>query len=329
MKKQVLLRRGIQLLVLLMLSNTAFSQELSENDDPGLHKSRFAFKQGFDTLYKRNDNPEKSEDQAAKTYDLFLSIPLYQNEKFSTSVFAKTQEVHLNSLPANSIVSGNDFYDQQFGFKFSYLEDADNTWHLNSSYGSASDKPFESSDVSALSVTLIRKHTVDPTSSWTLFFNYSNNRSFLNHVPLPGFAYAFTNDNRTQGWVLGFPFSLWWARPAEKVSTTVFFLLPATVKFTLGYMLKPPYQANLKLQLGQEMYNLVNRREKDIRFFYETKKLSVGLKTLLGPQTFFEVDLGKIFSRSIYDGRSPLNLTSDRVLLEDEWQLMVSAQAAF
>jgi len=329
MKKQAPLQCGLLLFLLLMLSNAAFSQEMSENDDPGLHKTRFAFKHGFDTFYKRNDNPEKSEDQSAKTYDLFLSVPVYQNDKLSTSVFAKTQELHIASLPTNTIVAGNDFYDQQYGFKISYLEDADNTWHLNSSYGSASDKPFQNTDVSALSVTLIRKHTIDPTSSWTLFLNYSNNRSFLNHVPLPGFAYAFTNDNRTQGWVLGFPFSLWWARPAEKVSTTLFVLLPATAKFTLGYTVKPPYQINFKLQLGQEMYNLVDRREKDIRFYYETKKIAVGLKTILAPQTFFEIDLGKIFSRSIYDGRSPLNLTSDRVHLEDEWQLMAAVQAAF
>lgn len=329
MKKQILLERGIQLLLLLMLSNAAFSQDMSESDDPGLHKTRMAFKQGFDTLYKQNNTPEKSEDQSAKTYDLFLSVPIYQNEKFSTSVFAKTQELHLASLPINTVVSANDFYDQQIGFKMSYLEDADDTWHLNSSYGSASDKPFENADVSALTLTLIRKHTINPTSSWSLFFNYSNNRSFLNHVPLPGVAYAFTNENRTQGWILGFPFSLWWARPAEKISTSIFFLLPATVRMSLGYMLRPPFQANLKFQFGQEMYSLAQRREKNIRFYYETKKIAAGVKTHLGPQTFFEIELGKVFSRSIYDGKSPLNLTSDRVPLEDEWQLMASAQVAF
>jgi hypothetical protein len=329
MKIQAFLLRGLQLLLLLLLSKAAFSQEMSEYDDPGLHKSRFAFKHGFDTFYKRNDNPERSEDQAAKTYDLFLSLPIYQNEKFSTSVFAKTQELHLASLPANSIFTGNDFYDQQYGLKMSYLEDADDTWHLNTSYGSASDKPFANNEVSALNLTLVHKHTIDPTNSWTWFLNYSNNRSFLNHIPLPGFAYSFTNNYRTQGWVLGFPFSLWWARTGEKVSTTVFFLLPATIKLTLGYMFRPPFQANLKLQLGQDMYSLVDRREKDIRFYYENKKISASLKTLLAPQTFFEIELGKVFSRAIYDGRSPLNLTSDRLQLEDEWQLMVSGQAAF
>ncbi len=302
---------------------------MPENDDPGLHKTRFSFRHGFDTLYQRNDNPDKSEDQSSKTYDLYLSIPIYQKEKFSTSIFAKTQELHISSLPTNPIVSGNDFYDQQYGFKMSYLEDSDNTWHMNTSYSSASDKPFINTDVSALAITLIRKHTIDPVSSWSLFLNYSNNRSFLNHVPLPGIAYSFTNTTRTQGWVLGFPFSLWWARPTEKISTSIFVLLPATAKFTIGYMFKPPFQMNLKLQLGQETYSLVDRRENEIRFYYETKKISAGLKTLMGTQTFLEVELGKIFSRSIYDGKSPINLTSDRVQLEDEWQMLATIQAAF
>lgn len=319
---------SVSLLLFFVLPNKAVAQDMPENDEAGLHKTRFSFKHSFDTLYSRNKDPEKSEDQSLKTYDAYLSVPIYQNDKMSASIFGKTQELHFASLPANTLTTSDDFYDLQYGLRMSYKENDEKAWHLNSAYGSASNKPFESGDVSTLSVTLMRKQTLDLNNSWTFFLNYSNNRTFLNGIPLPGAAYNHVGDDLKHGWVLGFPFSLYWARPVEKVSTSFFILFPSTLRAQIGYMFQPRWQSNLKLQTGQDVFILANRQEKDVRFFYETKKLAVGLKRFLTLQNFFELELAKNFGRSIFNGKSSLNLTSDRVDLADEWQLTASLQTA-
>lgn len=310
-------------------SSLSWSQEMLESEVPGSHKARLALKYGVDVFYKANENPEASENQSLKNLDAFLSVPVYQNEKFSASVFGKSQEFHFKDLPTNPITTSDDFYDQQYGARFSYLEDQEHTWNLSAAYGSASDKTFESGDVSTLSVTLMRKHTLSPTSSWTFFLNYSNNRPILNNIPLPGFAYAFAADDHSQGWVLGLPFCLYWARPTEKISTSIFVLFPSAVRASLGVMLRPPLQANFKFQYGQDVFIPANRPDKDVRFFYETKKISAGLKAFLDRQNAIELDFGRAFGRSMFNGKSSINLTSTRVDLEDEWQLTASLQTAY
>lgn len=316
------------LLFVLMTSLFTHAQETSEMDEAGLHQTRMSLKHSFDTLYKRNKDPEASENQNLKILDSSFSVPVYQTENFSTSIFGKLQEFHFASLPPNTLTTANDFYDQQYGIKLSYKEDQDKTWHLNTAYGSASDKTFESGDVSTFSMTLVRKETLTPTSSLALFLNYSNNRPILNKTPLPGFAYAFSNEERTQGWLLGFPFCLYWARPADRVSTSVFFLLPSAFRANIGYMFSPPFQVNLKLQYGQEVFIPTNRPDKEVRLFYETKKFALGLKTILGIQKFFELELAKVIDRSMFQGKSSFNLTSDRLSLADEWQLTGAFQFA-
>lgn len=315
--------------VVLFLYSISFAQEMFDNDEAGLHKARLSLKHSFDTFYQENKNPQASEDQSLKTLDAFLSVPVYQTDNFSTSIFAKSQEFHFANIPVNPLTTSTDFYDQQFGFKMSYKEDQDHSWHVSTAYGSASDKTFESGDVSTLSMTLVRKKIVSPMSSWNFFLNYSNNRHFLNNIPLPGLAYSFASNDRRQGWVLGFPFCLYWARPTEKVSTSLFILFPSSLRASVGYMFSPPWQANFKIQYGQDVFIPANRPDKDVRFFYETKKASVGLKTFINKDNVFELDFGRSFNRSMFNGKSSINLTSDRVDLADEWQLTASLQAAY
>lgn len=311
-------------MAVLSFQAVALAQLAPDFGSPGKHKGRIAFKLAGDAFR------ESDESYVSEQNEVFFYLPLYQNENSTYAATAKSYNLSFNNLVSSSdFVPVNDLHSVQYGFAWA-KEDADkNTWGLSGNYGSASDKPFDSADVSAFDLTLTRKISKTPTSSWIYFLNYSNNRSFLNNIPLPGFAYTFIEEDKTSGGVIGLPFVTYWLRPTEKLSMSVFYLIPARLNLQVGYMISRPFQLNAKLEHGQQTFFRAGRADKKEQIYYETSKAALSVKTFLGKDTFFDLEYARIFNRSLYDGTSVFDETSERLRMPNEWQVTLSGQVAF
>jgi hypothetical protein len=307
------------------LSENVFAQSLMiDYGRPGKQNLRAFAKQSMDASTGRREN------QRSDQLDALLYLPVCQNEDSTYALVGKAQHLRFPNLKANTnFVPVSDLYNDQVGVAWSQRDEDNNTWGLNANFGSASNRPFSGSDVTAIDATITRKYETSMRTSWLIFLNYSNNRSFLNNVPIPGFAYIFANLEKTQGGVIGLPFFSYWWRLTEDLSMSLFLLVPSTAQWQIGYMLGGPFQFNLKAEYGQETFLRSNRTQRDEQIFYEAAKAAASLKSYFGATTFIELEFSRLFFRSLYDGESVFDLISDRMRLPDEWQGSASLQMSF
>src|SRR5690606_12799452 len=108
--------------------------------------------------------------------------------------------------------------------------EADKFWFMSLSYGSASDRPFKNNRDNTLGANFIKKFN----SNWFALVNYSNNRNFLNNIPIPGFFYI-KEMSREQTLVFGIPFIFWMKPISDNWSFRYLGLLPWTHRLKILY----------------------------------------------------------------------------------------------
>lgn len=297
--------RLIPILIFCTSLSVQAQESLADAGEPGQQKFRFGI--------------GHTEDPALRIDEGFLYLPVYQIEGFTFGVGAKSRRLDFKDAPTGTaFVAPTSLEDREFSFGASYRQDENAVWGLNANYGSASDRPFDGANVSVLGVTLTHRAKTSPTTQWIWFLNYSNNRVILNNLPLPGFAATFHNDDKTSGGMWGFPFVMFWARPTPKTFASAFVLFPAVVRAQAGYLFWGPLQVNAKFEYGQQVYMMANRARKEDRLFVQGARGLFSLKAFLGPQTFFELEAGRAFRRSLFQGRSSFERDPEELKLPDE-----------
>lgn len=280
-------------------------ESLADHGEPGQHKIRLGI--------------SLAEDPALRLPEGHVYLPVHQSDGFTLAVGHKSRKLNFKETPAGAaFVAPASVEDREFSISGSYRQDEKFIWGLSANYGSASDKPFDGADVSVLGVTLSHRAKTSETTQWIWFLNYSNNRVILNNLPLPGFAATFHNDDKTSGGMWGFPFVMLWARPTPKAFASAFLLFPAAARLQAGYLVWGPLQLNSKLEFGQQVFLRADRAKKEERLFYQGSRALIGMKAFLGPQTWFELEAGRGFRRSLFQGTSVFERQPGRLELPDE-----------
>ena len=310
-----------------LFSNLVYAQssDMIDREIPGQHKYKINLKQMVGI-----EKTSRGTQGATSQFDAYVYLPVYQKEETTYAVSAKSQHLHFGNLPVkNNFVPITDLYSQQVSLSTAFIDAEKNTWKLSGGYGSASDKPFENSQSSVFDMNLSKKVQVDQLHSWTYFLNFSNNRGFLNNIPLPGFMYSTMNETMTQGAMFGIPFLTYWIRPTEKLTFTVFYLVPLTASVQASYNFTRFMQAGLKLSTGQQSFMRSDRQNKKDRIIYTSDRASASFKTNLSQSLVVELELVKAFNRSLFDGKDVTSLSSDRYELPEEDQGIASLNYSF
>lgn len=204
------------------------------------------------------------------------------------------------------------------------------------SYGSESDRLFMSSEVNTLSSTLLYSFPTEyaegegghPIRSWSLFLSYSNNRSFMNGLPLLGFIYSYT-PSRDFRLMAGIPFFSLSMRFQEKWEWSSFLLVPFLGRTKLSYDVLPFLQVYGFFDYSQQTFLRYGRTEKTDRVFYDEKKFALGVS---GPVARFAkatLEAGYGFDRSFYEARNSLGVKSSRERLGSAPDFLASVELMF
>ncbi len=171
-------------------------------------------------------------------------------------------------------------------------------WFANVSYGSASDRPFKNADDDTISANYIRK----TSDRWVMVVNYSNNRSFLNNIPLPGFFYI-KDMTREKATIIGFPFFLW-MRHTGYWSYRYLGLLPWRHQARVSY--SKFSRVHPFVGFEQEIFSFFrhDRDKTNQRVFYFQRKLGIGADFKLIPRLKFDLFLGHSFDREIFEAKN-------------------------
>lgn len=167
-------------------------------------------------------------------------------------------------------------------------------------YGSASDRPFKDSRNTAIGFNVAYAFQPSQNSQWLLFVSYSNNRVFLNNVPLPSFAYIYKFSGKFSV-TLGIPFVFTNYFNFPK-STFNMFLTPGSVGYDWGVGIVGPMQFYNSFAYKVKSFMHHNRLRDEDRLFIEDKTIEVGLRSPVAKYLSLSLSSGLSFDRYFYEG---------------------------
>ncbi len=305
-------------LILFLSPNILFAQI---GGPPPTKKARLVFDYITDTLML-NSPRQINGGQRVGFADLDLNI--IKNKKYILTLSAAIESLNtgLNDLEigeSNTLVN-NFLTNQSFeisGTKF--INDKGKSTSIIVNYGSASDNPFGRQQDSAINLTALYSFERQSKSQWSILANFSNNRAFLNNIPLPSFLYLYM-PTRYFTATMGFPFvSFRWMDFKSYVYSV--FLTPSGAGFDLAWRIFGPAMFYTKFRYMVQTFMHENRIKEEDRLFYEDKKLEFGINSFLSKTLKASIGLGYSFDRKVYEGESIFNIESARKNLSEDFYL--------
>jgi hypothetical protein len=220
-------------------------------------------------------------------------------------------------LPDSNVALPEDLHDIKGSVSYSHMVEPRRLWGFRASIGSASDSPFASSDVIAVNGLGFYMHPSRKRDAWVFFLHYSNTRSLLNHVPLPGVAY-FWRPNREFQLLAGIPFLFARWRPTKQWEFSV--LGTPAPSGTVQAKFRPSRAAELyaalRLAVGDGFLR-EDREEDRERLYASANRAELGADIHLSRHLRLGVAGGYAFDRFIYEGEGFDERDENRIDLND------------
>jgi len=251
--------------------------------------------------------------------DLGIFIPLRQSERFESAFTTELQVMDL-ATRARLMDAGVAMPDHLWNVNFGGLVRGrlDNGWiaGLQGTFGSASDKPFDSWSEMSLSTTGFLQIPAAKDHQHIFFLNYSSNREFLPHVPLPGYAYQWSSGRTLQA-MLGMPFS--WVRwsPIEKLWLQAAYVIPRTVHAKISYEFSQGLEVYGGFDWQNQRWYRAGRTDDDDRVMYYEKKAAVGVQWRASKKVTFGIEAGYGFDRFFCEGEDYDDRGDSRISMSD------------
>jgi len=294
---------------------------------PGMQdKVSVRFKGAHAPRAHRNDNGT-----AIDRAGVSIKAPIFKTEQDTWSVSTNYDTFNIDTdarLPSRQDQIPESFKDVELGLGFNRKLTDTKSWMISASVGSASDQPFADRKVTTVNVTGMYSFEDEPTSSWIWLFNYSNNRPFLNEIPLPGFAYTYRPSKQFIG-VFGIPFVFTRWEFVDKWYLSFVLFGVSKVKLEIAHAFMGPFQAVVGSEFDQTTFKRKNRFKDEHLFFYAESKVYAGLKAPVSDKIFGELLAGYAFDRSFYEVESFEKQNENKVRIENGPYLSLNLSARF
>ena len=224
-----------------------------------------------------------------------VSQKVYEEGKNSVVVGGKYQKLDINAR--NPLL--HDYYNIQGSVAFRRMTDDNKFWSTSLSYGAASDKPFKNGRDSTIGVNYLQQFN----SKWFGVLNYSNNRPFLNNIPLPGFFYIHEM-SRERALIVGFPMVYWMTPITNDFSFRLFALGPWAYKARVLYTSWKFILPYIGLDQTPQTFFRHDRDERTDRFFWFERKAALGVEGFLKGGIRYDLSTGLAFDRQFFEARN-------------------------
>lgn len=242
---------------------------------------------------------EKVEDGVDHTKVLYSSVSvnqrIYRDEINQVNVGARAQKLDLNG-DSNLL---RDFYNQQVSVSYRKALPGERFSLTSLSFGTASDRPFRNGRDSTISANSLYKFS----SKWIGVVNYSNNRAFLNNIPLPGVFYIHEL-SRENSLIIGFPVIFWNKSLSDRWSFRYFGFIPWNHRMRLMYKLNEYLKLYAGFEQSPQTYFRHDRRSRNNRFFWFERRLALGAEGGLSRDIRYDLSSGLAFDRQFFEARN-------------------------
>jgi len=176
-----------------------------------------------------------------------------------------------------------------------------NRWGASAAFGSASDEPFLGWRDDEVSASAYYQMPSLQRNSWIFLLNYSNNRPFLNNVPIPGFAYLINDPSHHLEAMVGFPFLFARWRPVEDWTFSARVFAAASYSLEVERWIFGRAAIYAQLQKSPIQWLLADRTSVDDRLIFNSQEASLGIRSPIGKGVSADFSAGRAFNRSFYE----------------------------
>ena len=255
----------------------------------------------------------------ATMHDVQFSFPIHQTASDEWTFSARFKLIDTDTL-ARLPDTRDRFPAQLYDIRLSpaYRHKFDNDWTTggNITIGSPSDKPFASGDEIVVSANAFLQIPHAETNAWLFYLDYSNNRDFLQHVPLPGFGYQFAPNEQLHA-LLGVPFANISWKPLDKLTLSASYRIPREVHAKIAYQLLEPLRLYAGFDWHSERYLRHDRRDNHDRLTSYEKRVMLGMRWDMCEHAWLDLAGGWTFDRFWYEGEDYGDRSHNRLNLSD------------
>lgn len=303
---------------LIVLSPVAWGQEQTAWLSPELGNAKLTTSYSFTSLFNEPVARQNTKMQMMQ-HDFRLSFPLLQDEQREWTMQARFGAMDIDTdarLPDTRQRFPGELWNVRVGT--TYQQRLTNGWigGGNLVIGSPSDRPFASGDEILVNASGFLIVPDSEQSEWVFFLNYSNNRDFLQHVPLPGVAYGYRPDERLSV-LAGVPVSMVRWTPIERLELEASYFIPRTVHAKVGYHLVESLQLYAGFDWASQRYFRHDRYDSDDRLFYFEKQVAIGARWDIQENIWLDVSGGWAFDRFWFEGEDYGDRGDNRLDLSD------------
>jgi len=192
--------------------------------------------------------------------------------------------------------------------------------------GSQSDRPFATINEDSMRADVAYSWRASDFNTWRFSLNYSNNRPFLNGIPIPGITFKHENGSRF-GVTLGVPFVSAWARFLGRGMINGS-LTPASALAQVSYSLHGDTRLYTSYIWDNDTFFLANRTILRQRFFLYDQRLALGLVQPVNHQLALDISAGREFGQTaLLTGKDAVsNARNPQVYFDPQYFVMLKAK---
>lgn len=268
------------------------------------------------------DTDQAGEDMSFTAHDFNLRLPISQDERhewtFGTGLSAVDFETDVKFPDPWFRLHRDSFPDELYDVRIdtTYRHRLDNDWILGGqlAISSPSDRPFASLEEMAVMVNAALRIPQGESDAWLFFLNYSSNREFLQHIPIPGIGYQLKREKISA--LIGAPVTTIHVEPLEWLHLDALYFVPRTIRAEISVPIDP-----IRIYGGynwtNERYLRHDRRDEDDRLFYYEQNVKTGIEWKITDSISLDVHGGYAFNRFFFEGEEYDDRGRNRINLDD------------
>lgn len=259
------------------------------------------------------------------------SLLVSKNDRDTWSVTGRADHFQLSdspALPGTGARFPDSLWDLQGGVAYIHKLGERRQWGVTGGVGSASDHPFRSIHETEIQTTASYIKPSGGNNSWVFLLSYSNNRSFANGIPLPGFAYVLRDPDKRYQVTVGFPFITANVKPDDNWEARASLFGPTSQSAEVSRRVGGPVRAYAGFDHGAQSWFRANRDDNSRRLIYDEEKVVAGLRASAGP-ALIDFSGGRTFGRRLFEAKDVRSADTAKVHLEKGWILALSLSGRF
>ncbi len=258
-------------------------------------------------------------------------VPIYQEGGEAAGFSTDVQAVHFHGYNFETDARNdmkNSFEAYQFGTFYRKKLENDRAVAYYVNFSTRSNRPFDRAADNSVDIFAIYRIQKTLTTDLVFLIAYTNNRTVLSGIPVPGFAYVW-NPKPELFSVIGIPANYILYVPMDNLVISATAILPVIFKFDVNYRFWGPLLAYAGWDVDHHYYFASDRVDDNDKIILDEKGINAGIKMLFSRTSYITLGANYDYYNTIFESKSYYGKRNWAIDIDPHWNLDLKATFSF